>query len=314
MWLFGTKAATSTGGKTASNVPNPVAQGNEGADQAMAKWLKLAKMANHSATSISLGLKYLNDGKGEANFMERPTKPAGRPPGDERKAEEIINDNPVLKNLGDQKDIKREELKKQCGDWTEDNKDPVSRANAAYNISKVLNYIDNAQSRKGNERECAGDGNIEGITKDGDARHGTEAGMLKDFAEKGYASLPENRQLDQTNDTHVREDGSNKDNLQWFAGEVGKFFNKIPLLNIVVGPTLEAFGEGRNFFDSLSKGALAFGKGALEAATMVLGGPVGIATGVATNVALTTAENIHEAKTGKDISGKELDHNGNIFT
>ena len=33
-----------------------------------------------------------------------------------------------------------------------------------------------------------GDGNIEGITKDGDARHGTEAGMVKDFAEKGYGA------------------------------------------------------------------------------------------------------------------------------
>lgn len=310
----GVKNAGKTGGKTAGQAPKPATQGSQESGEAMAKWLHLAKAAKYSTTAINLGLKYMESGKGEANFMERPTKASGRPPGDNRSAEEIINENPALKNLGNQKDIKREELKKQCGDWTENNPDPKSRADAAYNMSKVLNYIDNTQNRKGDERKNAGDGNIEGITKDGDARHGTEAGMLKDFAEKGYGSLPQSRQLDQTNDTHVRLDGSNKDNFQWFAGEVGKVFNKIPLLNIVWGPTLEAIGEGKGFWDTLGKGALALGKGMAEGATMLLGGPAGIAAGVATNIATTTAENIHEIKTGKDFSGKEADHNGNIFT
>ena len=310
----GAKAAGNTGVKTADEIPKPIAQGSQGADEAMAKWIKLAQAGKYSTTAINLGLKYLESGNGEANFMERPTGRTRRPVGDDRTAEEIIKDNPALANLGNQKDIKREELIKQCGDWTENNKDPESRANAAYNMAKVLNYIDNTQNRKGQERQNAGDGNIEGITKDGDARRGTEAGMLKDFAEQGYGSLPQSRQLDQTNDTHVRLDGSNKDNFQWFVGEVGKVFNKIPLLNIGVGPTLEAIGEGRNFWDSLGKGALAFGKGISEAALMCLGGPAGIAVGVVTNVATTTAENIYEIKTGKDFSGKEADHNGNVFT
>lgn len=43
--------------------------------------------------------------------------------GDNRSADQIINDNPVLKNLGNQKDIKQEELKKQFGDWTANNPD-----------------------------------------------------------------------------------------------------------------------------------------------------------------------------------------------
>ncbi|WP_433977412.1 hypothetical protein [Erwinia sp. E_sp_B01_9] len=58
--------------------------------------------------------------------------------GDNRSADQIINDNPVLKNLGNQKDIKQEDLKKQFGDWTSNNPDEKSRALAAKNMSYFL--------------------------------------------------------------------------------------------------------------------------------------------------------------------------------
>lgn len=105
----------------------------------------------------------------------------------------------------------------------------------------MLEYIDSSKTFDGEDRskkvrDGLGDGNIEGITKDGDARHGTEAGLLKDFAEKGYGALNTEHRLDVTSDTHVKKDGSNKDNFQWFAGEVGKKLWFIPgLSNVLTG-------------------------------------------------------------------------------
>ncbi|CAM9275230.1 unnamed protein product, partial [Ectocarpus sp. 12 AP-2014] len=150
----------------------------------------------------------------------------GRPPGDTRTAEEIIDDNPVLKNLGDQKDIKRDLLKEQCGDWTSDNTDPESRADAAYNMAKVLNWIDGSNDSDGNSRGLA-DGDIQGITSSGDARHGTEAGKLKDFAEQGFGVFSDDQRLDKTNDKQVRKDGSNKDNFEHFVDQVGEIFSPV---------------------------------------------------------------------------------------
>ena len=43
-----------------------------------------------------------------------------------------------------------------------------------------------------------------GITHDGDAGHGTEAGNWKDFVEKGYSALKGDHRLDKTSDSHVR--------------------------------------------------------------------------------------------------------------
>ncbi len=295
-----------TAGKSAGTTPPPVTQGSQNAEQAMTTYLGLA---NKSLSATQLGLRYLERGQGEANFMERPTGPTGRPPGDNRSAEQIIEGNPVLKNLGNQKDIKREELKKQCGDWTEANRDPKSRADAAYNMSKVLNYIDSNQNRNGEERECAGDGNIEGITSHGDARHGTEAGMLKDFAEKGYESLPQNRQLDKTNDTHVRMDGSNKDNFQWAMGEFGKILNKIPILKTCMAPLFNSLGEGRGLWDTLAKGALGWAQNAVGTALTVIGGPASIARTAAMDTVTIVVEEVYT-----EVKGKEKDHGGGIFT
>ncbi|QRK14061.1 hypothetical protein JQX13_42445 [Archangium violaceum] len=165
-----------------------------------------------------------------------------RPPGDTRSAADIVKDTPVLSKLGRQKDIKFEQLCKQTGvDPKIALTDSRQNPDAVYRLAKVLEYIDSSMTADGEDRsnkvrDGRGDGNIEGITKDGDARHGTEAGLLKDFAEKGYGALNAEHRLDVTSDTHVKKDGSNKDNFQWFAGEVGKKLWFIPgLSNVLTG-------------------------------------------------------------------------------
>ncbi|TQV84057.1 hypothetical protein FKG94_05165 [Exilibacterium tricleocarpae] len=303
---FMTKAGGSVD-KNLPSIPKPVPQANgqansQQAREAMQTYIQIAKAGKLSTMAISIGLRYLEQGQGEANFMERPTCPTGRPKGDNRTAEQIIEDNPVLKNLGDQKDIKREELKKQCGDWTEANPDKEDRANAAYNMAKVLNYIDTCQNREGGDRKNSGDANIEGITSCGDARRGTEAGMLKDFAEQGYGSLPENHQLDQTKDSHVRLDGSNKDNFQWVMGEIGKVLSKIPILRSATAPFFEALGEGRGLGDTIAKGFMGLAQNAFGAVTTVAGGPASIAATAATDAVSIGVEEGIAATEDKDKS------------
>ncbi|MBJ2207459.1 hypothetical protein JJD61_02125 [Pseudomonas carnis] len=175
--------------------------------------------------------------KPEQDVSRKPEIATGRPPGDNRTAEQIVNDNPILKKLGHQKDVSRSLAYKLLGDWTSNNKDPDARADAAFNAARVLNYIDTSLSADGEHRGKAhGNGDLEGITRSGDARHGTPAGMWKDFTEQGYLALHEHHRLDSTSDTHVRKDGTNKDNVQWAAGEAGKRTRFIPgLSNILLG-------------------------------------------------------------------------------
>lgn len=175
--------------------------------------------------------------KAEQDVRTRPMFATGRPMGDNRSAEQIIEDNPILKNLGHQRDINRHLAYARLGDWTANNPDPIARANAAFNAAWVLNYIDTSLSASGEDRaQASGNGDLEGITSSGDARHGTPAGMWKNFTEQGYSVLRADHRLDSTSDTHVRPDGSNKDNLQWGAGEVGRGLWFIPMLsNVLVG-------------------------------------------------------------------------------
>jgi len=226
----------------------------------------------------------------EKDTSVRPTEEnlKGRPPGDNRSAEQIIDDNPVLKNLGNQKDIKREQLKERFGDWTDANKDPKSRADAAYNMACVLNSIKSLNARDGSERkEISANDKIEGITKSGDARHGTEAGVLKDIAEQGLKMLPENKQLPQTTDTHVRMDGTNKDNFQWGMGEIGKILSNIPILKSVAAPFFNNIGEARNLGEVFTGGL----KGLAEGGMSVARGPVGWGITAATDTVQIAVEN-----------------------
>lgn len=165
-----------------------------------------------------------------------------RPAGDTRSADQIVKDSPVLGNLGRQKDIKFDQLCQQTGvDPKLSLSDSKQNPDAVYRLSKVLEFIDSSPASDGSARpdqvkDGKGDGNIEGITKDGDARHGTEAGMVKDFAEQGYGFLNSQQTLPTTNDTHVNKDGSNKDNFQWGCGQAAKALFFIPgVSNVLAG-------------------------------------------------------------------------------
>lgn len=244
-----------------------------------------ALFANETPQSAGDGVR-----TSEKDTSVRPTEEnlTGRPRGDNRTAEEIINDNPVLKNLGNQKDIKRDQLKERFGDWTDANKDPESRADAAYNMACVLNSIKSLDARDGSKRtEISANDKIEGITKDGDARHGTEAGVLKDIAEQGLKMLPENKQLPDTKDTHVRLDGTNKDNFQWGMGEFGKILSNIPILKSVAAPFFNNIGEARNLGEVFTGGLKGLAEGGLSAAR----GPIGWGITAATDTIQIVSEN-----------------------
>ena len=158
------------------------------------------------------------DGSGS---MPQPTNT--RPPGDTRSADEIVAANPTLANLGNQDHV-MDNLKKQCGDWTDPSLTPDQRADAAYRASEVINYIKSSTASDGSARSSSvtDDGKIDGFTHDGDARHGTEAGALKDFGEQGYGALSQNHALDKTSDTHVRKDGTTMSNAQWIGDNILK--------------------------------------------------------------------------------------------
>ena len=164
---------------------------------------------------------------------------AKRPEGDTRSAQEIIDANPTLKNLGNQSGVK-DNLKKQVGDFE---RDPGSAdaADAAYGASEVLDHIKGSKTSEGKDRsgDVKDNGKIEGFTKAGDARHGTEAGLLQDFGKNGYSALKSDQTLDKTNDRHVKQDGTNMDNttfagreivhgLSEAAGWINKTLNELP--------------------------------------------------------------------------------------
>jgi len=215
-----------------------------------------------------------------------------RPAGDKRSAAEIVDDSPALKNLGRQKDIKFDQLCKQTGiDPKLDLKDAKQNPDAVFRLAKVLEFIDSAKASTGGDRDSKvkngkGDGNIEGITKSGDARHGTEAGMVKDFAEQGYSFLGEQK-LPTTKDTHVKADGSNKDNFQWAAGEAGKHLWFLPAVSNVLTGIGDSEGGVKGVFEGAAKGYVNTLKGAAEGvlgavttgrvnpASLLLGGAAG---------------------------------------
>ncbi|WP_416363510.1 hypothetical protein [Pseudomonas sp. NFX183] len=120
--------------------------------------------------------------KGDAPSNHLPLPGEGRPMGDNRSAEQIIEDNPLLKNLGNQSGVK-DALRERVGDFEHD-------ADAAWRAAQVLNYVENYdETGKHIEGGNVGNGRIDGFTKDGEARHGTEAGRLQDFGKYGYDNL-----------------------------------------------------------------------------------------------------------------------------
>jgi hypothetical protein len=197
------------------------------------------------------------------------------PPG--ASAQSIVDGNPTLKNLGNQSGVK-DNLKKQCGDWDDPSKSPQERADSAQRASNVVDWVKGAKDRDGDvrDKEVRTNGKIEGFTKDGDARHGTEAGLLQDFGKYGYGHLKADQRLDQTNDGHVKKNGTNMDNAEYIGHKIldglSKAFNFIgDLIKNTIG---KIPGLGKVFSALAELGTKAIG-GALHVAdTAVIGGDV----------------------------------------
>lgn len=113
------------------------------------------------------------------------------PKDDKRSAQDIIADNPLLKDLGNQSGVK-DMLKDRVGDFETD-------ANAAYRAAQVLDrvtmYDENGDPLSGGD---VSNTRIDGFTKDGEARHGTEAGRLQDFGKYGFEKIKELKKPEDT--------------------------------------------------------------------------------------------------------------------
>jgi len=127
----------------------------------------------------------------EREAVRAMTGPMGRQTDDQRSAQKIIEQSAVLRDYlgGDdhwQLDV---DLKRDVGDWTENNPAPDSRANAAYNLDKVLRLIDNLDEDTliGSEER---NGKIDGFSERGVAiQKDSEADRLDKFARNGYEAL-----------------------------------------------------------------------------------------------------------------------------
>ncbi len=113
-----------------------------------------------------------------------------RPEGDDRSAREIIDDNPLLKNLGNQSGVK-DMLKERVGDF-ENDADAAFRA--AQVVDRIVMYDENGKSLTGGD---VANSSIDGFTNSGEARHGTEAGRLQDFGKYGYSVFKEAKSTDE---------------------------------------------------------------------------------------------------------------------
>lgn len=115
--------------------------------------------------------------------------PMGRHVGDHRSADRIIEQSPVLKSFLDNRDnyLLIDDLKRNVGDW--DSATPEVRANAIYDLDKVLRFIDNLDDRYLNGSHSR-NGKIDGFASNGYSRlDNSEASLLKAFSDKGYPVL-----------------------------------------------------------------------------------------------------------------------------
>ncbi|MGH6859673.1 MAG: type III effector HrpK domain-containing protein, partial [Phyllobacterium sp.] len=118
---------------------------------------------------------------------QKTAKEAGifweRPKGDDRSAQDIIDDTPLLRDLGNQSGV-RDMLEERVGG------DIETDADAAFRAAQVLEHVEKFD--EGGDRIVGDDvdnGRVDGFTKGGDAKHGTEAGRLQDFGKYGFSNL-----------------------------------------------------------------------------------------------------------------------------
>ncbi|WP_231501165.1 MULTISPECIES: hypothetical protein [Pseudomonas] len=149
--------------------------------------MKTTSISSHTPPRVPP--HYMRDD--EQKQVREMNGPMGRPDGDHRSADSIIEKSSLLKSFLDNRDNYHmiDDLRRQVGDWTHANPDPEARANAAYDLDKVLRFIDNLDDRHLNAIHSR-NGNIDGFASNG---YGTldnsEASVLKAFSEKGYSVL-----------------------------------------------------------------------------------------------------------------------------
>lgn len=136
----------------------------------------------------------------EADTCSLPTRAQTRPADDQRSATQIYKDNPMLgtgimsRAFGwnpqrrDRQTRLITHLKRQVGDFTAANPDPMSRANAMYRLARVIHHIDNDPCVRRVKGSYPGDGRLDVQGVKGFA---SEVDRLTQFAEQGYRVLGE---------------------------------------------------------------------------------------------------------------------------
>ncbi|WP_414704207.1 type III effector HrpK domain-containing protein [Pseudomonas sp. UBA1879] len=167
-----------------------------------------------------------------------------RPEGDTRSAQDIIDDNPLLKNLGNQSGVK-DMLKEQVGDFEND---PDAAYRAGQVLDHVVRYDENGERLAGNNVDNT---SIDGFTKSGEARHGTEAGRLQDFGKDGFDSLKGKLEhaSDVGGDAAAREQGE-KAGIVW---ELPKDDKRSASEIIDANPLLKNLGNQSGVKDALKE-------------------------------------------------------------
>lgn len=152
---------------------------------------------------------------------QKSAKDAGiaweRPKGDNRSAQDIINDTPLLRDLGNQSGV-RDMLEERVGG------DIRTDADAAFRAVQILEHVERFDE---NGDRIAGkdvdNGRVDGFTKGGDAKHGTEAGRLQDFGKYGFSNLKgELNDVSSVGDDKEAREQAEKAGIKWELPEDDK--------------------------------------------------------------------------------------------
>lgn len=179
---------------------------------------------------------------------DKPTDPS-------KTVDDYLNaNNGVLRKLGNQEGMK-DKLKERYGDWDDPKRSEADRKQSAYNAARHVGIIKNMKDVDGNSRgDVHTNGKMEGCTKDGDIRSGTEMAVLKDSLKTDGKGQDANTnellgkdKLPGTNNArdakYVRKNGTNRDTIEVVGREIGQFFLKgiskaFEVLSSIVGNTL----------------------------------------------------------------------------
>lgn len=174
----------------------------------------------------------------------KPPMPGDKPTNPNTSVDEYLDaNNGLLRHLGNQEGVK-DKLKARYGDWEDPNRSEADRKQSAYNAARHTGMCKNKNDWEGGDRgDVPKNGKMEGATKSGDIRAGTEMAALKDSLKGSGAEQDQNTNdilsnpnLARTKDSHVKKNGTNMDNFQWGCKEAGKALFFIPgLSNVLTG-------------------------------------------------------------------------------